>query len=120
MAEHIRLGRWGEEQAAAFLKKKWYKIIEMNYRCPLGEIDIIAREKKTLVFVEVKTRTNRDYAEPLEAVTPAKMRRICNTARYYLQRSGLKAIDCRMDVVSVEPDSGKSAVVTLVKNAFQC
>jgi putative endonuclease len=120
MPDHISLGQWGEKQAAAFLKKAGYKILKMNFRCPLGEIDIIAREKKTLVFVEVKTRTSEDFAKPVEAITPHKMRRICNIARYYLKQPGLKDTDCRMDVVSVEPHSGGKADIKLIKDAFQC
>ena len=120
MSNHISLGRWGEEQAAAFLKKERYKILKMNFRCPLGEIDIIAREKKTLVFIEVKTRTRKDFAKPVEAVTPHKMRQICKVARYYLQQSGLRDIDCRMDVVSVEPHAGGKSTIELIKDAFRC
>lgn len=120
MANHTSLGRWGEEQAAAFLKKERYKILKMNYRCPLGEIDIIAREKKTLVFVEVKTRTKEDFAKAVDAITPYKIQRICKVAQYYLMQSGSKNIDCRMDVVLVEPRYGGQAFIKLIKNAFNC
>ena len=70
----------GEAQAARLLKKMGYKILEQNYRTPLGEIDIIAREKKTLVFVEVKARASTGYGHPKLAVTPAKQRRISMAA----------------------------------------
>ena len=120
MADHISLGRWGEQQAAAFLKKKRYKILQMNYRCSLGEIDIVAREKKVIVFVEVKTRTRVDFAKPVEAITPHKIRQVCKVAQCYLLQSGLRDIDCRMDVVLVEPRSGGGADIELIKNAFDC
>lgn len=120
MSGHISLGRWGEDQAVAFLKKMRYKILERNYRCRLGEIDIIAREKKTLVFVEVKTRTGEDFSKPVEAVTPQKIRRIYKVAQYYLKQYGLKDIDCRIDVVSVEPHPGGKASIELLKNVCLC
>lgn len=120
MANHTFLGRWGEEQAAGFLKKERYKILKMNYRCPLGEIDIIARDKKTLVFVEVKTRTKKYFAKPVEAITPHKIQQVCKVAQYYLMQSGLKNIDCRMDVVTVEPRFEGQTIIKLIKNAFNC
>ena len=70
------LGRWGEAAAADYLRKKRYEILGMNYRCPLGELDIIARQGAVFVFVEVKLRKTGGYAPAAEYVTPAKQRRL--------------------------------------------
>ena len=79
-----RRGSEYESRAAEFLKEKGYEILEKNYRCKFGEIDIVAREKAVLVFVEVKHRKNSDAGNPLEAVGYKKIRRISMTAAYYM------------------------------------
>ena len=98
------LGAWGEERACELLKKNGLKIVERNYRCPSGEVDIIARDRKTLVFVEVKTRASEDYGEPSRAVDRAKQRHIPRTALYYIARHNWEDKPVRFDVVEVLPD----------------
>src|SRR5947209_7314149 len=72
---HLRIGRRGEEAAAEQLKAAGYRILARNYRCPSGEIDLVAEERGVLVFVEVKTRSSAAYGSPRDAVTPAKRRK---------------------------------------------
>lgn len=98
---HIALGNIGENAAVDFLRKMGYEILDRNFRCKLGEIDIIAKNKKLLVFVEVKTRRNKLYGMPAEAVTYAKQQKIINTALYYLNGAGLSNPEVRFDVIEI-------------------
>ena len=97
-------GRAGEEQAARFLTDRGWRILEKNYTAPCGEIDLIALDGKTLVFVEVKARAYRAFGGPLAAVTPAKQRRIARTAALYVAGKRLKFDSIRFDVVCILPD----------------
>jgi putative endonuclease len=113
----MKLGEKGEGLAVKYLKKKGYKIITQNYKTRIGEIDIIAREGDTLVFVEVKTRESIAYGKPFEAVDYFKKRKIANVALLYLKK--LKEIPpCRFDVVSIYFDHGKPDC-ELIKDAFE-
>ena len=85
MAQHLKIGKVGEQEAVKFLKKKNYKIIDQNFSCKIGEIDIIAYQKDTIVFVEVKTRKNNLFGTPGQAVNKSKQKKIIKTALYYLQ-----------------------------------
>jgi len=91
----------GEERAGEYLIKKKYKILDRNYRCPLGEIDLVAEREGVIVFVEVKTRSGRGFGEPEEAVTRAKQRKLGQLAEYYLKAKRLPDRDVRFDVVAV-------------------
>ena len=91
----------GETAARDYLRAKGYAILEENYAGQIGEIDIIAKEGETIVFVEVKARENTDFGYPIEAVTPQKVRKICRTAEQYLVQHRLLGKDVRFDVVSV-------------------
>lgn len=115
--QRIALGKSGEKFAAKFLKKNGYKIKELNYRSPLGEIDIIAQDGDTLVFVEVKTRTSKVFGSPAEAVNSKKRKQIANCARHYLLNKKLKNEAARIDIVSVVLE-GKKMQAELIKNAF--
>lgn len=95
------LGLKGEAIALAALRKKKYAVVETGYRLFRGEIDIIAYDGTTLVFVEVKTRAGTEFGRPEEAVTPAKQSQIRRIARGYLAAKGLGDADCRFDVVAV-------------------
>ncbi|TAM47680.1 MAG: YraN family protein [Acidobacteria bacterium] len=97
-----RVARGGETVAALFLRLKGYRIEARNWRCPLGEIDIVAWDGTTLVFVEVKTRTGTGAGSPEDAVTPEKQRRMVRLARVYLSHRGDAAPPCRFDVIAVE------------------
>ena len=114
-----RLGIIGEELAGHFLNSKGYKILMKNYECPLGEIDLIAKEKGALIFVEVKTRASLEMGLPVESITPQKRRQIVKTAQYYIQRYGIKNVPCRFDVVSVLLLNGlEEPTIELIPDAF--
>ena len=113
----IITGEKGETIAAAYLKKNGYRILETNFRCSLGEIDIIARDKEDLVFVEVKTRKSLDLGYPEQAVGIKKQKKISQLALFYLQKKNLTNAKARFDVVAVMM-SETSNEVKLIKNAF--
>lgn len=103
MAESAKdvLGRWGEAQAARFLRIEGLRVIEQNVIFPAGEIDLIARDGDTIVFVEVKTRTEADFGGPLVAVDSRKRHKLVGLAKSYLARRHLAEASCRFDVVGV-------------------
>ena len=115
---NIKKGREGEELAVRFLKKSGYGIVERNYRCPYGEIDIIARDGKVLVFVEVKARTSGAFGLPKESVGRRKQRHIIRASAEYMAKNGLAESPARFDVVSIEIESVGGASTELIKNAF--
>ncbi|OPL10552.1 MAG: hypothetical protein AVO34_10580 [Firmicutes bacterium ML8_F2] len=94
----------GEQVAKVYLENKGYGIIETNYRCTIGEIDIIAREGKTLVFVEVRTKTGTAYGRPEESIDIRKARQLRRLALFYLQQKGLNSTSCRLDLIAVMLD----------------
>ena len=97
-------GIWGEEQAAAFLKNKGYTVLARNYRAPGGEIDLVARFKKTLVFVEVKQRSYSAFGGPVAAVTKAKQLRIARAAVAFIKtHKNVTYDDIRFDVICILP-----------------
>lgn len=113
----MRLGEKGEELAKRFLQKKGYKLIEQNYKTPLGEIDIIAKDKDTLVFIEVKTRESIEFGYPFESVNYAKRQKIAKAAMSYLKR--FKEVpQCRFDVISIFYNSDRPEF-ELIKDAFE-
>lgn len=101
--ERLALGRWGEEQAARYLRRRGMKILARNVRTPVGEIDLIARQGKTLVFAEVKTRRSDAFGSPQEAVGALKQRQILRAAQWYLGEGKGKGLQPRFDVVAVRP-----------------
>lgn len=98
------LGQYGEEQATELLRSKGYTILERNYRCRFGEVDIIARRGEEVVFVEVRTRTSASFGRPEESVNYRKVRRLALVASYYLSRQGWPATTCRFDLVVILGD----------------
>ena len=112
------LGERGEDLASRFLRKLGYKIILRNFRCDLGEIDIIARDGKTLVFVEVKARSY-DEPTPEDQVSPRKRHQITKAGKFYLSRYGSEQPAARCDVVSVVWPEGQEAEVRHLKSAFE-
>lgn len=114
---NITAGKTGEKIAADFLVESGYRITEVNYRCPIGEIDIVARDQNELVFVEVKTRKSVALGYPEQAVNVKKQKKMSQLALWYLEEKKLKDINARFDVVAVLMlSSGPD--VRLVKNAF--
>ena len=113
------LGRAGEDIAAEFLRAQGYKILEKNYRSRLGEIDIVARDKKTFCFVEVKMRTQGVFGSALEAITPRKQHQISKVALGYLKERRLLSAPARFDVVAVTQNESGAPEIELIKNAFE-
>ena len=95
------LGKFGENEAVEYLKEKGYKILERNFYCKRGEIDIIALDKKEIVFVEIKSRISLKYGLPSEAVTKKKIDHILKTAEYFLYSRNLENENTRIDVIEV-------------------
>ena len=119
-ADRQSTGARGEKVAASFLKKRGYRIIETNYRCRGGEIDIVARQGETLVFVEVRTKTGRGFGSPEESITSAKKTRLRTLAAGYAQGRDDLPLSQRIDVVAVELDrKGKVARIELIENAVE-
>lgn len=110
--EKRRLGFFGESKAAAYLKRNGYTIVGRNFRCPFGEVDIIAKKGDVTAFIEVKTRSNDNYGAPNEAVDNRRKQRYKNCVRFYF--SG-REIDCtvRFDIIEVTKDG-----INHIENAF--
>jgi len=111
------LGREGERLAELFLQKKGYKLVKRNYRCRGGEVDLILLDRKVVVFVEVKTRTDHGFGSPLEAVEPRKQRRMILAAQLFLHQKKLQERDARFDVVGISWP-GTEPMVEHIQNAF--
>ena len=107
------IGTENEKKAAAFLVEKGYEILEFNFRCKSGEIDIVARHEDYLVFVEVKYRDNTRKGYPLEAISVQKQRTISKCAMYYIMKYGLDNFPVRFDVVGILKNE-----IQLIQNAF--
>lgn len=119
MLDRRAVGIEGEAVARRFLEDLGFRIVEKNFRCPLGEIDLIAEEGDVLVFVEVKTRRSARFGTPAEAVHARKQRQILRVAEAYMRERRLRG-PCRVDVVGVEfPGQGTEARVELIRNAVQ-
>jgi putative endonuclease len=116
--EKKELGKKGEDLAVRFLKKRGYRIIEKNYVCKMGEMDIIAKEKDTLVFVEVKTRTSTTFGPPQLAVNPTKQMQLSKVALSYLKAKQLEDVKARFDVVAILLGP-KGEEIELIKDAFE-
>ncbi len=101
MTDAKETGKEGEEIAARFLKSKGYRILERNYRTRFGEIDIIARKKKNIVFVEVKTRTSDEFGSPSEAVNRKKLAKLTSVASQFIQENRFEGFSFEFEVVSI-------------------
>jgi len=112
-----KFGTKSENLAAWYLRENGYKIIEQNYRNRMGEIDIIAQDKKTIVFVEVKSRRSIRYGSPKLAVTPQKQRKISMVALYYLKTTKQIDAKARFDVVAITSNRDEPQI-EIVQNAF--
>ena len=117
LSPRSRLGRSAEIAAAAQLGRCGYRIIASNYRCRYGEIDLIAEEGDSLVFVEVRCKRTGEFGSPAESVTVAKQAKLIATAQHYLNEQGAADVNCRFDVVEVRPAQGK-LTAEVIKDAF--
>jgi putative endonuclease len=111
------LGRKGEDTAAKWLENNGYTILIRNYRCKVGEIDIIAKKGNTLVFVEVKTRSSTKYGLPQESVSWRKQNKIRQVALYYLKEYRPREMQYRFDVIAILELGGKQRI-KIIENAF--
>ncbi|MFZ2089382.1 MAG: YraN family protein [Desulfobaccales bacterium] len=111
------LGDKGEDLAAAALKKQGYKVLERNYRTPMGEIDLVARHGGALVFIEVKTRTSSRFGAGQDAVHYGKQARLRKLADYYLKQKRLGEVAVRFDVVGILWEEGKPQI-EVIQGAF--
>jgi putative endonuclease len=112
------IGKVGEDLAEEFLVNKGYEIIQRNYRYGHGEIDIIASDRETLVFIEVKTRNNLEFGQPELAVTKSKQRQIRKIAESYLFEKEIKDTDCRIDVIGILLIKNQDPHINHIVNAF--
>lgn len=114
-----RIGKLGEDLAYQYLQKNNYKIIERNFTCRQGEIDIVAKDnrKKELVLIEVKTRTNFKYGNPCEAVNKQKKKHIYYAGQYYIYKNRIKNIPIRLDVIEIYIKNG-TYHLNHIRNAF--
>ncbi len=111
-------GNWGEQIAVDFLQKQGYRMVKRNFRCPYGEIDLIAKEKDIWCFIEVKARKSKSFGYGFDSVTRAKQKHIIKVAQYYLNQSALYEAPARFDVVSIDFVSEKDYQIQLIRNAF--
>jgi putative endonuclease len=114
----ILLGREGERIAERFLKKKGYKLVQRNYRCAAGELDLIVLDQRVIVFVEVKTRTGMEYGTPLEAVAARKQQKMIYAAQFFLNAKKLSQREARFDVIGISWP-GAEPQVEHIENAFE-
>ena len=115
--DNISSGKISEEQASKFLESQGYRILFRNYKAQGSEIDIIAREKDTICFIEVKSRRSERFGSPQEAVTLAKQQKIARAASMFLQGNDLQNKSCRFDVVAVIRQNGEEKF-SLFRDAF--
>ena len=115
---HLGTGKTGEDLAAAYLKKNGYRILARNYRCPYGEVDIIAQEGGIIVFVEVKSRRSDLYGDPQHAVDLHKQKKLSLISIHYLNERNIPSDRARFDVVAVRmnPDDTQFEVI---RDAFE-
>jgi putative endonuclease len=111
-------GRLGEETAVAYLERKGYAILDRNFRCKGGEVDIVASEAKTVVFVEVKARRSLSFGVPQLAVTPFKQRQIMKAALTWLAQHRQQNAQARFDVIAITLKSGSEPAIEHITNAF--
>jgi putative endonuclease len=114
----LLLGKEGERIAERYLLKKGYKLVERNYRCASGELDLIFLHRRVVVFVEVKTRTGSGFGTPFEAVEFRKQQKMIQAAQYFLAQKGLEQRDARFDVVGISWP-GREPSVEHIENAFE-
>lgn len=113
-----RLGAAGEEAALSYLMRQGYRLLEKNYRCRLGEIDLIAEDGESVVFIEVKTRSNLLFGVPQEAVDHSKQKKIRRIAQHFLLSRGLEEKPVRFDVIAVLYSETGDFVIEHLKSVF--
>jgi len=115
--DRIDLGKLGEDLALKRIKRLGYKCLIRNYRCPLGEIDIIAKDGDTLVFIEIKTRRGRSLGYAKEAINRKKRRQVSKVALAYMKAHNCCDVKSRFDVVAINLTENKKQI-EVIRNAF--
>ncbi len=110
-------GKSGEAAATAYLEEKGFVVVERNWRCKAGEIDIVARDGSTVVFVEVRTKTVRSHGSGLESVTHRKLQKLTRLSDYYLSLHGLENIPARIDIIGIDMERDRPVCIEHVRNA---
>lgn len=116
--DRVETGRRGEDAAASYLERTGMTIVDRNWRCPSGEVDIVFLDGQTVVLCEVKTRVTESKGSPEEAVTPQKQRRIARIAKSYLAEAGAGPCAVRFDVISIRVLEKDRALLRHHRNAF--
>ncbi|MEA4848779.1 MAG: YraN family protein [Clostridiaceae bacterium] len=119
MGNNKIIGAFGEDMACEYLEEYGYKVLERNFSCRTGELDIIALEGETVAFIEVKTRSSERYGLPSEAISISKQGKIVKTALYYMQRNRLLDRMCRFDVLEIIIEDEDNHRINLIRDAFQ-
>jgi putative endonuclease len=118
-AERKKFGRWGEKRCEKYLRKKGLKKLARNFSCKCGEIDLVMVDTDgTIVFIEVKTRADEQFAPVEEVITPAKKQKLSRTARYFLAVKRIEDRPCRFDVVTIISPSKAPEQIRHYENAF--
>jgi len=117
-APHLIIGEEGEKLAVRYLRLRGYRILERNYRCKLGEIDIIAKRNDTLIFIEVRSRSEPYLTDPASTVDEIKIARTINAARYYFMENKLADAPCRFDVLAISLLENKRPRIRHISGAF--
>lgn len=110
-------GKTGEDMAVDYLRERGYEILERNFRCSFGEMDIIGRQGAVLAFVEVRTRRTDGFGQPLESVGPVKQKKLSRIALFYLQKHRLEGSEARFDVLGITMGS-QGTQIELIRDAF--
>ncbi|MDK2917373.1 MAG: putative endonuclease [Candidatus Petromonas sp.] len=111
-----KLGEMGEKIAAEFLKRQGYNILHQNYRCRFGEIDIVAKDNSSYVFIEVKTRRGLEYGRPIEAINKVKINRMLKTLQFYLKQYKIYNSNIRVDAMEIIVNNSKNIEINHIKN----
>ncbi len=120
LSDRTALAKWGERRALKFLKKLGLTNLARNYLCKTGELDLVMAESDgTIVFVEVKTRSSRDIAEPEDSITASKKQRLSRAAQFFLKTQKIENHPCRFDVVAITLDRTGPETIKHYKNAFK-
>lgn len=117
MRNNTKIGKYGENIAVKFLEKQNMKILDRNFYCKQGEIDIIAKDKNEIIFCEVKTRSNDNFGKAVDAVNNVKQNHIWNAAKFYLYLNGLMNFYIRFDVIEVYINKNK-VFINQIRNMF--
>ena len=120
MDDRARLGRTGEKESERFLRRQGHKIVCRNYRCPAGEIDLITLDDRTIVFTEVKTRADRERANPEDAVNFVKRRHLIASAKCFIQQTRSQNRAYRFDILALTVNGKGGLDIEHFKSAFSC